>query len=266
MQRLADLYWAHLPDDLKAFLDHCLIVLAAHNPSDQGPPQHWLEHLQGLAQARSVTNASGLALRPVHQQQALGAQHYEQHIFNTGEILCRTHEPAAAWHDLMNGLQWLCFPKSKATLNALQVQAIARQQGTTRSAQRDWLTLLDEGAVIWIGDWALIDSLRQQHWQTLLVNHRKQLQSSVCLLPFGHAFQQKLLWPYKAITAWVIPLALEKDADIAQVDEALARWLSDLDASGPRPFYPLPVMGWPGWCKDNEQPDFYQDKAVFRSA
>ena len=31
-----------------------------------------------------------------------------------------------------------------------------------------------------------------------------------------------------------------------------------------KPFAPLPVMGVPGWCSANENPDFYTDSQVFR--
>jgi hypothetical protein len=31
-----------------------------------------------------------------------------------------------------------------------------------------------------------------------------------------------------------------------------------------KPFEPLPVLGVPGWCADNAQPQFYDDTQVFR--
>ena len=39
-----------------------------------------------------------------------------------------------------------------------------------------------------------------------------------------------------------------------------------LDAAGwaAKPFLPLPVLGLPGWCVENESPAFYDDAAVFR--
>ena len=55
--------------------------------------------------------------------------------------------------------------------------------------------------------------------------------------------------PRKALTAHVLlvdPLALDA-----------AGWAT-------KPFWPLPVLGVPGWWRDNGDPAFYADAAVFR--
>ena len=66
----------------------------------------------------------------------------------------------------------------------------------------------------------------------------------------GHALLEKLSTaPRKALTAHVLladPLALDADG-----------WAS-------KPFWPLPVLGVPGWWPSNRDPAFYADSAVFR--
>jgi hypothetical protein len=55
----------------------------------------------------------------------------------------------------------------------------------------------------------------------------------------------------------------------AQLNDAdLDTWLCQLvhdDWLQTKPFIPLPIMGIPTWCAENENPDFYADKNVFRT-
>ena len=87
------------------------------------------------------------------------------------------------------------------------------------------------------------------------------------LLLFGHALLEKLVSPYKSITAHVFTEAVPEE-----LGEDLAGWdawlVSRLDsaAMARKPFTPLPVLGVPGWCADNHDAGFYADTAVFRPA
>jgi hypothetical protein len=50
--------------------------------------------------------------------------------------------------------------------------------------------------------------------------------------------------------------------------EFLDAWLSPQIAAlnwSQKPFAPLPVLGIPGWCEDNEDPNFYLNRSVFRA-
>ena len=74
--------------------------------------------------------------------------------------------------------------------------------------------------------------------------------------------------PYKAITAhaWVLVVAPSWFAQSAEerliaLDLAVAAQLSAGFAS--RHFTPLPVLGVPGWWRDQTD-DFYDDATVFR--
>jgi hypothetical protein len=59
-------------------------------------------------------------------------------------------------------------------------------------------------------------------------------------------------------------VSLPAGADLDTVDAEVARGLAAMPPTADR-FCPLPVMGLPGWCDDNERPGFYDDPLVFRS-
>ena len=49
------------------------------------------------------------------------------------------------------------------------------------------------------------------------------------------------------------------------MDAALAEMLS-VPRLASKPFTPLPVLGIPGWCEQNQNVSFYDDPFVFRPA
>jgi len=154
-------------------------------------------------------------------------------------------------------------------LNALQAEAIA-QAGTTqvRGRLRDAITVFDENAALFIcHDTRFIDCLREHQWQRLFIEERAAFRQgySVCL--FGHALMEKLVSPYKAITAHAWPLVVPADRLVtinpASCDALLALTLStSLDA---RTFMPLPILGLPDW-DENQEGKYYEDSFVFRPA
>jgi hypothetical protein len=85
------------------------------------------------------------------------------------------------------------------------------------------------------------------------------------LVLFGHALLEKLVTPYKSITAHVLaePVPAALGDDLAAWDAWLAPQL-DAHALARKPFTPLPVLGVPGWWPANEAPGFYADAGVFR--
>ena len=184
---------------------------------------------------------------------------YEQFIFDTGQVPTRDN-----LHDFFNGLCWRRFPQAKRTLNRLQAAEIARDGvRATRGPVRDSLTLFDENAALLQAPEPLWQALRAREWLRLFVELRP-LWAQARLVLFGHALLEKLVAPYKSITAHVyrvpVPGGLEDDA-------AWDAWLSG--QLGParlttKPFTPLPVLGVPGWWPANEDFTFYDDPAVFR--
>ena len=187
---------------------------------------------------------------------------YEQHIFDAGRVPTRE-----GLHDFFNGLCWMRFPATKRRLNRLQAAEIARAGGVgqLRGPVRDALTLFDENAALLQAPDALWQALLQRDWRRLFVDERP-LWAQARLVLFGHALMEKLVSPYKSITAHVyrapVPPAL--GADLVAWD----RWLADDLAPAvlaTKPFTPLPVLGVPGWWAANEEASFYDDPSVFRA-
>ncbi len=186
-------------------------------------------------------------------------QAYEDFIFKTGQVPTRD-----GLHDFFNGLCWHRFPLAKRRLNQLQAAEIATQGVcATRGPVRDALTLFDENVVLMHAPDAVWDALQARDWLTLFVDLREQWQY-VHLVLFGHALVEKLVTPYKSITAHVYRVANEVNP---HDEAALDAWLvQDLQPSklATKPYEPLPVLGVPGWWAANGERAFYEDTQVFR--
>lgn len=201
---------------------------------------------------------------------------YEAHIFATGDVPTRE-----GLHDFFNALCWMRFPATKLRLNRLQAQAIeaAGGVGTRRGPLRDALTLFDENAALLQAPEPIWQALLARDWSRLFVELRPLWAQSTLLL-FGHALTEKLVAPYKSITAHVLRLPVPTDwpADLPAdwpVDAGAAavhRWDDWLAGQltpewlATKPYTPLPVLGLPGWWPANEAPAFYADPQVFRPA
>lgn len=253
----------------------------------------WFQFLQGVgpqadqqihagSTVRDALNAVGLApVRFIPQADLPAGVAYESHIFATGGVPTRDN-----LHDFFNGLVWMRFPATKRRLNALQAQAIAQAGGVqaTRGPLRDALTLFDENAALLQAPEPLWQALQARDWHALFVTHRA-LWAQARLVLFGHALLEKLVVPYKSITAHVLclpvpapmpqelgvpPPAADTAAPIAQhVAHPWDAWLAQQlapDWLARKPFTPLPVLGVPGWWPANADPAFYADAQVFRPA
>jgi hypothetical protein len=168
---------------------------------------------------------------------------YEGFIHRTRT--CPTRENA---HDFFNGLAWLKFPQLKSRLNELQAGEIARAGvGATRGPVRDAITVLDENGAFLEAPDAIRDTLLARDWPRLFIDLRP-LWRETRLVVFGHALLEKLLAPRKDLTAHV--------------------WCGPRDFTRERlagkPFTPLPLMGIPLWCAENQNFSFYDDSLVFR--
>ena len=205
--------------------------------------------------------ANQLSFQAVPQTALPASEAYEAFIYRTHSVPTRNNA-----HDFFNGLCWIRFPQTKQQLNRLQAQAIA-QQGVQaqRGPLRDALTLFDENAVLLCAPQALWDALQKQDWQALFVTHR-ELWKDAQLSLFGHALLEKLLKPYKGITAHVLCLPVPTEIQAGGDDELDIWLLHQLHANEMqhKPFLPLPVLGVPGWWPPNENADFYDDTQVFR--
>lgn len=227
----------------------------------QATPAAWLgphasiasEVLQ-LARAQplpAALNAAGSRERFVPHTSLPPGEAYEAFVHRTGRVPTRDN-----LHDFFNGLMWLRYPRTKERLNALQAAEIERL-GTrgARGVLRDALTLFDENAALLRAPAGLIDALRRRDWRSAFVEQRSAWQVAQLEL-FGHALLEKLLVPRKAITAhvWLVDEISDDALTLSLVSERLAA----------KSFLPLPVLGVPGWWKENELAGFYDDAAVFR--
>lgn len=225
----------------------------------------------------AALNAVALAPRRfVPQAELPEGVAYEAHIFATGAVPTRE-----GLHDFFNALCWMRFPVTKLLLNRLQAQAIeaAGGVGTRRGPLRDALTLFDENAALLQAPEPIWQALLARDWSRLFVELRPLWAQSTLLL-FGHALTEKLVAPYKSITAHVlklpVPLDLPTDllpgtgqggANVAGMVHPWDDWLAGQltpEWLATKPYTPLPVLGTPGWWPANEDPTFYADVQVFR--
>ena len=219
------------------------------------PIAHQALHQQNVAHA--LGHVQGVTFVP---QSALPeGQAYEDFIFKTAQVPTRE-----GLHDFFNGLCWHRFPLAKRRLNQLQAAEIQTQGiRSTRGPVRDALTLFDENVVLMHAPDAVWQALQSRDWLKLFIDLREQWRC-VHLVLFGHALLEKLVTPYKSITAHVYRVANEIDP----LDEsALDAWLvQDLQPAklATKPYEPLPVLGVPDWWPDNAERSYYEDVTVFR--
>ena len=231
----------------------------------------WIQTANGLAKRQALTNANAKALSFNPQYGISDLLGYEANIYTTGEIPTRDN-----FHDFFNALMWLRFPLIKQTLNHLHYKEIKRSQAlsraeTKRGRQRDAATLFDENCAIVVSTDASIHyKLKHRQWKQVLFNDREYFRQSSEVVLFGHALIEKLMTPYKAITAHVWSISVDSqwftqpvDERIAFVDHYIAKELSQGFVS--TDFSHLPVLGVPGWWHDQTE-SFYDDTHVFRPA
>ena len=207
----------------------------------------------------TLTLSSGVAVEFVSQSELPADIAYEAFIFSHKRVPTRDN-----LHDFFNGMCWLRFPKAKSRLNFLQAQEITSLGvRATRGPLRDGLTLFDENVLLLQASDDLWRALQMRDWTKLFGDLRLEWQSAH-IVTFGHALLEKLVTPYKSITAHVYRIASDLDA---QDDQVLDDWLaSNLQPNflATKPFLPLPVLGIPGWWPENEDASFYADTQVFR--
>jgi len=241
-----------------------------------GPDWPGRSVLQSLLERNGnpVTTCSGLPLRlvPAGGRRRSFEERYEARIHLRGEMIFRERN----WHDLLNVLAWLTFPRAKAALNARHYAAL-RAQYAARAANRgpaqDALTLFDEGGVIVAAcDDELLGLLRGWRWRELFWSNRTRLRERMRFYLFGHALYEKALRPFLGITGRGILLKTEPAVlvqppgeQLVALDSRLAAYISESgNLTAPRELAVLPVLGVPGWCPENEQESYYDNTDYFR--
>ena len=217
-----------------------------------------------------LRNQNGRPLRFVSSQ-TLPAVEYERHIFEQGQISTRPDN----WHDLFNALAWMQFPAIKSALNARHYAATDTPGPVGRGRQRDALTLFDECGVIVIctGSKPLL-AIANHDWNEVFKSGIARWAARYRVLLIGHAMREKLLRPYKAMTANALLVEVTEEmfqAPLAKLHGQIDSKLAALLGSGsllqsPQELAPLPLMGIPGWWSCSEQDAaFYADQHVFRT-
>lgn len=226
---------------------------------------NWRLALNEVARQINLRNSANLPIQFVPQESLPADMAYEAFIAKTGAVPTRQN-----LHDFFNALVWLHFPKIKVRLNALQGRALetADNEHGGRGKLRDAATIFDENAAIVLtSNVSVIDDLRQYAWPKVYLEHGKELGNTwqVCL--FGHALMEKLVTPFKAITAHAWPVIIDNHLDLlsdigrSALDEMVADMLDESLTT--RAFSPLPVAGLPGWWPQQDKV-FYDDPSVFR--
>ena len=230
------------------------------------------ETLNALADgAGRVVNAQGLRVRFVAQaaKSKEFGQGFEQRAFLKGEVQMRPLD----WHDLFNALAWMTFPTTKAVINARHYESLSEAQSVNRAPVRDALTLFDEeGVVVVSSDAGLLELVSGFRWKDLFWKRRDEVRERMSFMLFGHALYHKALDPFIGMTGKALLLNVPADfmqlplnAQVAQADRLLAACMWDRTRmTHGRELSPLPVLGVPGWWKENEQESFYDNTGYFR--
>lgn len=225
----------------------------------------WILVASESAGQRGLRNLCEQSVRFLPQQDLPPNTPYEAHIAATAQVPTRDN-----LHDFFNALVWLHFPQTKRELNALHARSLRQPViPGTRGSQRDAATLFDENAALFVSDDpALLRALREHEWKTVLLKDASAFSLHADVILFGHALMEKLVAPYKSITAHIWTVEVEPDwfglsmqQRMEDLDVRLPLMLRDGFSSAD--FCHLPVLGVPGWWQGQDVA-FYDDAEVFR--
>ncbi len=217
-----------------------------------------LDRLNNLAVALGTTQAHGLPLQFIAPDGRLSAREYETHILQTGQIPTRPE----TWHDVLNALVWLRFPRFKSALNVAHGEALITERDNRRGRRRDAMTVLDESGV-WVisQDPQLLELLTACAWQPLFCERRPDVAARMHFVVVGHALLEKVLAPYPSMTGKCLMLnSLTLDPD--SVEQQAVLTLDSIES--PRQLSPLPIQGIPGWDAENTVDAYYANQTIFR--
>ncbi len=228
------------------------------------------------ALSKPILTQSGKALKIVQQDGKPGhfSEHYAPRIYLNGEIQTRTEN----WHDFFQFLTWFMFPKTKAVINAIHIPAAQvrienNKDLGRRSPIENMLSLFDEGgAVILCSDDSMLQLIRDFNWKELFWHRRDELETKLKLVTFGHALYEKGLSPYVGMTANCILLSVDENIlqqtnqqQLDYIDNELAMLFSNREPyKKPKDLSPFPLLGLPGWDKDNINETYYDNTNYFR--
>lgn len=199
-------------------------------------------------------------------------RYYEQFIASAKLVPTRLNN----WHDFFGACIWGLFPQTKALLNQLHINEIAKHGLKQRGQLRNKLTLFDEcGVIICLEPAAAAHAtlLRQHQWQQSFVDRRADWWQSIRPVIFGHAIYEMATAPFIGLTAKCLFLNVPAGFSQWSLTDAysfLDQKLQQQIANGQllldnQQLTPLPLLGVPGWWSDNCQPEFYLNTDYFRA-
>jgi hypothetical protein len=192
--------------------------------------------------------------------------HYEARIHRQGAIATRP----ANWHDLLNALVWLRWPRLKAALNLRQVRDVEVHGPAARSRAQCALTHFDEGGVIVVlRDAAVLRPWDAHAWSDFFGSARDAWRDGrITVHVFGHALLEHALAPGLLPTAKCLVVLDESGGDgVAPAMLEIA--VADAIARGellrdPQELRPLPLAGIPGWHAGSTDTEFFTAQPCFR--
>jgi hypothetical protein len=229
--------------------------------------------LTQLPQPPKSLNGKNIRFVPQAPKSNVWTEDYEPRIYLKGEVQTRVHN----WHDFFQVLIWAAFPRTKAVLNAKHYEAIAHRITSTphnkrRTPMENALTQFDEcGAIIVTADAQLAQLIREFSWKELFWHHRPRLKNKLQCFVFGHAIYEKALKPYQGLTAHAIVSTVAEEffqwpmrQQLEFLDHFAAEAFHNERYATPKSFQPFPVLGMPGWDKNNNRESYYNNVDYFR--
>jgi hypothetical protein len=241
------------------------------NQRDQWPGIAQLEALRtGATRIDGVERPSFSAQSPGLLDDGL---HYEERV-RSGCVATREDN----WHDLLNALVWLRYPRIKHALNAAQCRDIARIGRRQRTRAQCAMTHFDEaGAIVLCSDPSLLERWDRHDWHGLFWRERQAWDARIAVQVFGHAILELALLPQRLLVAKCIVLMCDEAAlgrlladrvsGRAAIDARVAELISEGgELADPQDLRPLPLSGIPGWHGQSKDEGFFTEAPCFRPA
>jgi len=117
----------------------------------------------------------------------------------------------------------------------------------------------------------LAELLNAHEWKELFWRRRAELNGGMSFCLFGHGLAEKMLAPYPGVTGRGLIVevaenfnALPLSAQLQALDAQVAARFASQEPLAARLLSPVPLLGIPSWCADNEDERYYDNTAYFR--